>query len=105
MNVLRSFDYYLKKGIVRKKTKNKARANFLEKEAKLSFEGLIERVELMGINKKNSNSIIKDCYDIILETIRSKMILSGYYASGQGHMKQKFLFREILLKKKMILNF
>jgi len=61
MKPLRNFNYYLEKGIANKKSQNKSRANFLEREAKLSFEGLIERVELIGIKKRNANSIIKDC--------------------------------------------
>ena len=52
MKPLRNFNYYLEKGIANKKSQNKSRANFLEREAKLSFEGLIERVELIGIKKE-----------------------------------------------------
>ena len=46
------------------------------------MEGLKERIKMMGVNNKNANSIIKDCYDIIMERIRAKLLLEGYSSSG-----------------------
>jgi len=40
MKPLREFKYYLDKGIVKKRSIDLSRANFLKKEAQLSFEGL-----------------------------------------------------------------
>lgn len=37
----------------------------------------------MGIDEDNANSIVKDCYDIIMELIRAKLLLSGYCSAGQ----------------------
>ena len=37
----------------------------------------------MGIDDDNANSIVKDCYDIIMELIRAKLLLDGYSSSGQ----------------------
>ena len=37
----------------------------------------------MGVEEDTTNSLIKDCYDIILELIRAKLLLDGYSASGQ----------------------
>ena len=82
MKLPKEFDYYLRKGIVRKINASEPRAKFLMKESKISFEGLKERVQLIGVNEKNTNSIIKDCYDIIMEVIRAKLFLIGYAASG-----------------------
>ena len=67
MKLPNDFEFYLNKGIIRNISPDKSRAEFLIKEADISFEGLYERVKVMGINNKNSNSIIKDCYDIIME--------------------------------------
>jgi len=36
----------------------------------------------MKINELNSNSIIKDIHDIIIQLIRSKMLIQGFSASG-----------------------
>lgn len=105
MKPIREFNYYLEKGVVHKKSPDKARSNFLKKESKLSFEGLVERVKIMGINKRNSNSIIKDCYDIILEIIRSKMFILGYYASGQGAHEAEVSFSKKIIKKEQDIQF
>ncbi len=105
MKPLRDFKYYLKKGIIKKRSANIPWANFLKEEAKLSFEGLLERVKLIGINKRNSNSIIKDCYDIISEIIRSKMNFLGYHSSGQGAHEAEIAFSRSFLKKENDVQF
>lgn len=82
MNLPKEFEYYLKEGIARKTFQDKPRAQFLIKESEISLDGLKERIKIIGINDKNANSIIKDCYDIIMELIRAKMLLEGYSSSG-----------------------
>lgn len=82
MNIPFDFNYYIKEGIVRKHSPIIPRAEFLIKETQKSFIGLTERVEKIGINEFNANSIIKDIHDIIIEKIRAKMLLDGYNASG-----------------------
>lgn len=84
MSLPLSFDSYLRKRAARKITPDRARANFLIIEADISFEGLKERIDKIGINDKNANSIIKDCYDVIMEIIRAKMLIDGYSASGHN---------------------
>lgn len=84
MKLIKKFDEFVKLKIVKKQSPNKSRAEFLVKEAEISIEGLKERIEKIGINNKNANSIIKDCYDILMELIRAKMFLKGYNAAGQG---------------------
>jgi hypothetical protein len=79
----KEFEYYVKKGIIRKCSPDKQRAEFLIIESNDSYEGLCERVEKLGINEKNANSIIKDCYDVLMELIRAKMLLSGYNSAGR----------------------
>lgn len=82
MKLPKEFDYYVKKKIIRKSNPDKPRAEFLLKESKVSLGGLKERIKIIGINEKNANSIIKDCYDIIMETIRARLLLAGYVSSG-----------------------
>ncbi|GBE19879.1 MAG TPA: hypothetical protein ENG87_05280 [Candidatus Pacearchaeota archaeon] len=82
MKLPKEFEYYIKKGVVKKSSQNKPRAEFLIKESEVSMEGLKERIEIIGINDKNANSIIKDCYDIMMEIIRAKLLLEGYNSSG-----------------------
>lgn len=82
MKLPEKFEEYIKKGIIRKISPDKSRAEFLIDESKNSLEGLNERVEKLGINNKNANSIIKDCYDIVLELIRAEMLNKGFNSSG-----------------------
>jgi len=82
MRLPNEFEFYIQKRIVRKSTPNNPRAEFLINESKVSLQGLKERIKIIGINDNNANSIIKDCYDIIMELIRAKLLLDGYYSSG-----------------------
>ena len=83
MTLPKPFDEYVNKRIMRKISSDKPRASFLINVSDLAFEGLKERVEKMGINAKNANSIIKDSYDIIMEIVRARLLLDGYSASGE----------------------
>ena len=78
----KEFEYYFNKRIVRKVGKNEPRARFLKEEAGVSLAGLKERIKIIGINNKNANSIIKDCYDILIGLTRAKFLLDGYSSSG-----------------------
>ncbi|MBS3167155.1 hypothetical protein J4403_03015 [Candidatus Woesearchaeota archaeon] len=82
MTLPKEFEYYIIKKRIKKSAPDKPRAEFLLKESETSLEGLKERINIIGINDKNANSIIKDCYDIIMENIRAKLLLGGYSASG-----------------------
>src|SRR3989338_8780312 len=79
----KDFGEYLGKGILRKCSPDKARARFLISESDKSFKGLKKRLEMMGIDEDNANSIVKDCYDIIMELISAKLFLTGYCSAGQ----------------------
>ena len=83
MNLPGEFEEYVSKGIIRKCSIDKSRANFLINEAQNSLDGLHERAELVSINDKNANSIIKDCYDILMALVRAKLLLTGYVSAGQ----------------------
>jgi hypothetical protein len=83
MRLPKEFEYYLKEGIIRRISPDKSRSEFLFKESEVSLEGLNERIKIIGINNKNANSIIKDCYDIILERIRAILLRKGFSSSGQ----------------------
>jgi len=82
MKLPKEFEYYVKKGIIRKSVSDKPRAEFLINESEVSLEGLKERIKIIGINNKNANYIIKDCCDIIMEIIRAKLLLVGHSSSG-----------------------
>ncbi|MBS3100309.1 hypothetical protein J4463_03810 [Candidatus Pacearchaeota archaeon] len=96
MNFPLDFNYYLRKGIVKKGTFNAPRAQFLKVETEKSFIGLKNRIEKLGIDEFNANSIIKDVHDIILEKIRAKMMLDGYSASGNFAHEAEVAYMKLL---------
>ena len=106
------FEYYVQKGIIRKISPNNQKAEFLIKESETSLRGLDKRLTIMGIDVDNINSIIKDCYDILMELIRAKLLLEGYSASGNfaheaevSYLKKlKFLDNEIAFLNEMRYN-
>ncbi len=79
----KDFEEYLDKGIIKKCSIDNSRARFLINESEKSFNGLRKRLKIMGIDEDNANSIVKDCYDIIMELVRAKLLLEGYNSSGQ----------------------
>jgi len=96
MRLPKEFEYYLKKKIIRKISPDLSRAKFLLKESEISLEGLKERIKIIGINNKNSNSIIRDCYNIIMEKIRARLLLKGYSSSGNySHEAELSYLRKI----------
>jgi len=82
MKLPKEFEYYVQKRVIKKQSPDVSRARFLIEESKKSLQGLKDRVKVMKINEFNSNSIIKDSYDIIMELIRARLLLDGYSSSG-----------------------
>jgi hypothetical protein len=81
MKNLFEFEYYIKKGIIKKRRPDKSRAEFLINESKKSFKGLKIRINKLGRDQYGINSIIKEIQGIIIQSLRSKMLLEGLPAS------------------------
>lgn len=96
MNLPFDFQYYLKEGIVKKQSPNIPRSEFLKEESNKSFIGLTNRIEKLGIDEFSANSIIKDIQDIILEKLRSKMLLEGLNASGNYAHEAEVAYMRVL---------
>lgn len=96
MRAIKHFDEFVRLGVIKKQSPDKSRAEFLVKESEISIEGLEDRIKKMGINDKNVNSIIKDCYDILMGLIRAKMLLKGYNATGHGAHEAEVSYMRIL---------
>ncbi|MEK6844656.1 MAG: hypothetical protein AABX44_00180 [Nanoarchaeota archaeon] len=79
----KKFKEYIEEGIIKKIISDKEKAKFLIAESEKSLRGLNKRIKLMGIDEENTNSIIKDIYDIIMELVRAKLLIEGYKSSGQ----------------------
>ncbi|HLC95966.1 MAG TPA: hypothetical protein VJH97_01460 [Candidatus Nanoarchaeia archaeon] len=82
MRLPKDFDEYVQKGVMRKCSIDKPRAEFLLQEAQKSFKGLTKRLSVMGIDEETANSIVKDCYDILMELLRAHLLLNGFISSG-----------------------
>lgn len=99
MNLPKPFNEYIKEGIVKKQSPDVLRAKSLIKEAEKSYEFIKDIKEKIGINKNNTNTIIKDAYDIIIELIRAKMLKAGFKSSGIGaHEAEVSYLRELGFK-------
>ena len=96
MNLPKEFALYVKSGVIKKSSPDIRRAEFLVQETLKALSGLNERLELVGINENNANSIIKDCHDILLELIRAKLLISGYNSSGQFSHEAEVAFLKML---------
>ena len=84
MRPLKTFDEFLEKGIMKKRTPDLARANSLLKEAKKRKKFLHELFKKIGLNDENANYFVENSYDTLIGLIRAKLLIQGFYASGEG---------------------
>ncbi|MGD9276851.1 MAG: hypothetical protein PVJ67_06795 [Candidatus Pacearchaeota archaeon] len=82
MREIKQFEEFIKKGIVKKQFPDKSRARFLVMEAEQSYNYLLKLIKKMGIENYNANDYVKNCYDILMELTRAKMLNNGFNASG-----------------------
>jgi len=79
---MKDFNKYLTEGIARKLIPDVKRANNLIENSdkrNLFFQKIINAIEIAD---DDANCIIEQIYDILIELIRAKMLIDGYYASG-----------------------
>jgi hypothetical protein len=103
MRIIKNFEEFIKTGVVKKQSPNPSRAKFLKEEAIQNYEYLLTSAEKIKITDKNANNYVKQCYDIIMELIRSKMILEGYNASSySAHEAEVSYLRKINFNEKEV---
>jgi len=96
MRVPFGFEEYLKKGVVKERNPDKHRALDLKEESERKFNSLNVILDKIGISDENANDILEYCYDIIINLIRSEMLLKGLNASGKGaHESEIAYMREM----------
>ncbi len=81
---LRYFEEYINSKIILKRSPDLLRAKSLTDEAKQRKKYADSVAEKIGINNENANYIIESCYDILMELIRAKLLLAGYFSSGEA---------------------
>lgn len=84
MKEIKDFNEFLKQGIVKGGRTDSNRAINLIAKAERKKESLRERIHKIEITDNNAEDYIESCYDIIMLSIRAKMLLDGYNASGLG---------------------
>lgn len=84
MNRVKRFDEFIKTGVVRRMTPDLNRSNNLKLKSKNKFLLLKEKLEKINLTDKNAEDYIENCYDIIMISVRARMIEQGYNASGSG---------------------
>jgi len=88
---LKRFDEFIKLGIARKQTSNKARALAIIEEAKNKKQYLEMSIKAIPKEKLNANIIVDQCYDIIMELIRAKLYVDGYNAGNSHEAEVSYL--------------
>jgi len=96
MRDIKSFDEFIKKGIVKRQTPNKPRAEFLLKESEQDYQSILDMLKKSEVNDKNANVYVKNCHDILMQVIRAKMLLDGYNASGFGAHEAEVSYLKVL---------
>ena len=81
---MKLFEEYIEDGVVKVQSPDFSRAKSLKKEAETSYKVLKEIIKTFGITSTNSNYIIKNAYDIIMELIRARMLKEGFNSVGKG---------------------
>lgn len=101
MRPLKPFGEFLETGTVRKRAPDTARARSLIEEAEKRRRFLNEMLDKIGITDNNSNYFIETSYDVLLELLRAKLLVDGFYASGEGaHEAEVAYMRDLKFSEK-----
>lgn len=96
MRALKSFEEFIKEGIVKKVSADKERAAYLIEESERKFNQMQKIVKCMGLDEENANDYVESCYNIIMFLIRAKMLLQGYSSFGKGAHEAEVSFGKLL---------
>ena len=93
---MKSFEEFIKRGVVRRQTPQIPRARDLIEESKRKEKSLRECIEKVGLRDDNANDFIEDCYAILMSLIRAKLFIDGYSASGYNAHESEVSFMQKL---------
>ena len=94
--MIKSFEEYIKEGIVKKASADKERAKNLILDSERKMKVLERQLEALGIDNELANEYILLCYDSLMLVIRAEMLLQGYNASGIGAHEAEVSYMKIL---------
>lgn len=96
MKPLKQFDEFLKKGIVKKRSKNISRANYLIEESERRNAFLDDLNEKIGLSDANANYFIENIYDVLISLDRAILLKQGFSSAGTGaHEAEVSYLREL----------
>jgi hypothetical protein len=88
---LKTFEEYVKLGVVKKQRPNIERSRSLKNEAgkkRVFFNVALENIPKQDMS---SNFIVESCYDILLELLRAKMLMDGFNAGNSHEAEVSYL--------------
>src|SRR3989338_3037739 len=77
---MKSFEEFIKKGVIKRQAVQVSRARDLVQEAERKENSLKEMLKKIGLKNENANDIIEDYYAVLMALIRAKLLLEGYSA-------------------------
>jgi len=100
MKTVKTFEEFLKIGIIRKQKTDTSKANFLTVEAEKSYNFIKKIVASLGITEQSASTITKSSYDIIMELTRAHMLKNGFKSSGySAHEAEISYLRKLKLSE------
>lgn len=91
----------MEENVVKKQALDIPRATSLKKDSEREYNSLLEIIDKVGINDNNANTIIKLCYDIIMDIIRAKMLEKGFNATGyEAHKAEVSYLKKLKFNEK-----
>jgi len=103
MKPLKNFEDFIEENVVKKQVLDISRATSLKKDSEREYSSLLEIIDKIGINDNNANTVIKLCYDIIMDIIRAKMLEKGFNATGyDAHKAEVSYLRELKFNEKYV---
>ena len=88
---MKDFKEFLALKVVNKQMPNKERAISLIEESKKKKEYMETTIKLIPKQKWNSNVIVDQCYDILIELIRAKLFLDGYNSKSSHEAEVSYM--------------
>lgn len=96
MRYLKPFADFIKEGVVKRVSVNPERAKSLINESERKMRSIKLQLEKIGVIEDNANDYVEQCFDSIMNLVRAKLYLRGYYASGLGaHEAEVSYLREM----------
>jgi len=81
---LKRFEEFLGSGIVKNRIPDNLRAKSLIEEAEKRKRFIHELSRKVGLKDENANYFVENSYDTLIELLRAKLLIKGFYASGEG---------------------